>query len=309
MTEIIELFYVKRGKGDYRENLEKGNTPLISATSSNNGIIDHVDIEPTFKASAITVERVDGQAHVQLVDFATVPDDIAVLIPKEKMSLKKLYYIASQINMLNWKFNYARKLTPTRLKTLEIDLANFHDEELDLSEKLPEAYDKKELKHNCNYKLFRVTELFRIERGDFHALDRLDEGTIPTVSRISEDNGITGYYKKPNDAKIYSKGLLTVSTVSGDAFVQLDGFMATDNVLILTPKRQFRTTTLFFIQFMINSERWRFSYGRQPYKRVFSKTEILLPIKNGEIDEDYIQNLVLNCYGWDVIENHLKLET
>jgi hypothetical protein len=83
--------------------------------------------------------------------------------------------------------------------------------------------------------------------------------------------------------------------------------MATDNVLILRPRRQFRITTLFFIQLMINSERWRFSYGRQPYKRIFSKTIISLPVRNGEIDEDYIQRLVTNCYGWKSIKNHLEL--
>lgn len=304
--KINDLFHVKRGKGDYRENLEKGNTPLVSATSINNGIIDHVNIEPTFEASAITVERVTGRAYVQLFDFATVPDDVAVLIPREKMGLKKLFYIASQINILNWRFNYARKLTPTRLKVLEIDLRDFHDETLELSERFPKSIEKENIKHNRNYRLFKVVDLFRIDRGDFHALDRLDEGDIPTISRISEDNGVTGYYEKPEDAEVYHKGLLTVSTVSGDAFVQLDDFIATDNVLICKPKREFRITTLFFIQLMINLQKWRFSYGRQPYKRIFSKTRIFLPINdNGEIDEDYIEELVTNCYGWTMIERHL----
>ena len=99
---------------------------------------------------------------------------------------------------------------------------------------------------------------------------------------------------------------MTISTVSGDAFVQLDNFIATDNVLICQPKRQFRITTLFFIQLMINLQRWRFSYGRQPYKRIFSKTKIFLPVNNeGEIDENYIEEVVTNCYGWTMIENHL----
>lgn len=281
---------------------------MVSATSTNNGIIDHVDIEPTFKAPAITVERVSGRAYVQLFDFATVPDDITVLVPRERMSLKKLFYIASQINILNWRFNYARKLTPTRLKVLEIDLRNFHDETLELSERFPRSFEKSDIKHNRNYRLFKVVNLFRIDRGDFHALDRLDEGNIPTVSRISEDNGVTGYYEKPDGAKVYSKGLLTVSTVSGDAFVQLDNFIATDNVLICNPKRQLRITTLFFIQLMINLQKWRFSYGRQPYKRIFSKTEIFLPIReNGEIDEDYLEKLVTNYYGWSMIEEKLAI--
>lgn len=304
---MTDIFYVKRGKGEYREKLEKGNTPLISATNTNNGVIDHVDIEPTFETPAITVERVTGQAYVQLFNFATVPDDISVLIPKESMSLRKLFYIASQINLSKWRFNYARKLTPTRLKPLEIDLSGFRDDELNLSQRFPEDSARISIEHNSNFQSFNVVGLFDIDRGDFHALDRLDEGEIPTVSRIGEDNGVTGYYEKPDNAEIYEKGLLTISTVSGDAFVQLDDFIATDNVLICKPKRQFRITTLFFIQLMINLQKWRFSYGRQPYKRIFSKTRIFLPVNNnGEIDEDYIEELVTNCYGWAMIERHLN---
>ncbi|MDH5788728.1 MAG: hypothetical protein OEZ40_10600, partial [Candidatus Bathyarchaeota archaeon] len=122
-------------------------------------------------------------------------------------------------------------------------------------------------------------------------------------------NGVTGYYEKPSEAEIHAKGLLTVSTVTGDAFVQLEDFIATDNVLICRPKREFRITTLFFIQLMINFEKWRFSYGRQPYRRVFSKTRIFLPTNgSGEIDEDYIQRLVTNSYGWSMIENTLASE-
>ena len=195
MTKIIDLFYVKRGKGEYRENLDSGSTPLVSATNTNNGIIDHVDIEPTFQAPAITVERVSGQAYVQLFDFATVPDDVKVLLPKEPMSLRKLFYIASQINLTKWRFNYSRKLTSTRLKPLEIDLSNFQDDEMDLSQRFPENPVRNNVEHNCNYQQFNVVDLFDIDRGDFHALDRLDEGNIPTVSRIAEDNGVTGYMR------------------------------------------------------------------------------------------------------------------
>jgi hypothetical protein len=72
-------FILWSGKGGYREAFESGNTPLVSATNTDNGIIDLVDTNPTFSAPAITVERVSGQEYVQLLGFATVPDDIAVL--------------------------------------------------------------------------------------------------------------------------------------------------------------------------------------------------------------------------------------
>ena len=313
MTKIRELFKVKKGSGEYREKVEAGKTPLVSATNLNNGIIDFVDIDPTFKAPSITVERVSGQAHVQLMDYATVPDDISVLIPLSKMSLNKLFYVSSCINLQKWMFNYGRKLSKTRLENMEIDFSNYEERTINLSSRFPPQNARSTITHNENYKSYNITKLLTIDRGDFHALDRLDLGDIPTVSRICNDNGVTGFFEKPDNAKTYNKGLITVSTVSGDAFVQLVDFIATDNVLICSPKAPFKITTLFFIAFMINKQKWRFSYGRQPYKRIFSKLNIFMPVTSGsdasryEIDENYIEVLLKNCYGWNVIERELRM--
>lgn len=304
---INDLFYVERGRGDYKEKYNEGTTPLVSATNENNGILDFVDSEPTFKSPSITVERVTGQAFVQLNDFVTVPDDMTVLIPKIKMSLRKMFFIAAQINLLKWKFCYSRKLTPKRLKVLEIDLSNFEEGKINLSSLVPEKNKKKKIDIPKKFDNFQITELFYISRGDFHALDKLDEGKIPTVSRITLNNGIVGYFELPNEAKLYKKGTITISTSSGDAFVQLHDFIATDNVLICKPKKDFKITTLFFIQLALNKFKWRFSYGRQCYKRIFSKTVISLPTnKNKEIDEDFMEKIVKNCYGWNEIESFLK---
>jgi hypothetical protein len=64
---------------------------------------------------------------------------------------------------------------------------------------------------------------------------------------------------------------------------------------------------LFLIASQINLLKWRFSYGRQPYKRIFSRTNIFLPIKNddGSIDEDHIEKVVSNCYGWNIVEKQI----
>lgn len=177
---------------------------------------------------------------------------------------------------------------------------------LALGERFPENIGKKSSVQNNNFEMIPIEKLFKIDRGDFHALDRLDPGDLPTVSRISLNNGITGYFELPEGAKIYDKGIITISTVSGDAFVQLEKFICTDNVLICNPRRFFRDTTLFFIACMINLQKWRFSYGRQPYKRVFSKLSIPLPKIDGNIDEDYIEKMVKNCYGWKTVENKLN---
>lgn len=120
--KIEKLFDVRSGEGGYIKDFEFGVTPLISATSQNNGIATYVDSKPYFKAPAITVERVSGNAFIQLNDFITVPDDVSVLIPKFDVPLELLYYVASLINSKGWKYCYGRKLSKGRLKKIDLRL-------------------------------------------------------------------------------------------------------------------------------------------------------------------------------------------
>ena len=83
---------------------------------------------------------------------------------------------------------------------------------------------------------FNILEIFEPRRGDFHSITDLDSGNYMTVSRITSDNGVVGYFDRPEDAAEYRKGCITIITVGGDTFVQLDDFIATDNVIVCVPK-------------------------------------------------------------------------
>ena len=133
LIPLSKLFEIKKGKGKYYENCEIGDTPLVSATGKNNGIIGHVNLAPIFKAPMITLERVLGNAFVQLEDFVTVPDDIFVLEPKNVMSIDELFYCASVLNTQKWRFNYSRKMTPIRFKKLSIAMPINKNNEIDIN--------------------------------------------------------------------------------------------------------------------------------------------------------------------------------
>jgi hypothetical protein len=310
MPKVNDLFRVAKGKGGYIRDYDPGTTPLVSATSLRNGVVGFINAMPEFKAPAITVERVTGSAFVQLVDFSAVPDDVSVLIPKRDMGLDKLYMISSFINNSRWRFSFARKLTPTRLRDIvipDVEAKHFHlDSPYSI---LPKVKTKRKsiLVDIPKFRKFQITDLFDIVRGDFHALSRLSPGNIPTVSRVAYDNGIVGYFAKPARAKLYPPLTITVSTVTGDAFVQTQPFIVTDNVLVLLPKAKYIPTTLFFIQTMINKEKWRCTYGRQLYKAKFEKMQIALPVKvNGELDEHYAKIIIQSSPYWEFLESVIK---
>lgn len=164
----------------------------------------------------------------------------------------------------------------------------------------------RQVPENTHWSLFNITELFDLKRGDFHSLANLDPGAQPTISRVGTDCGLVGFYERPDKAEVYRPGTITVSTVSGDSFVQPVPFIATDNVLLCTPKGAFenlRLTSLFFVQLMLNEVKWRWSYGRQPYIAKFATTQIRLPTTaGGGIDEEYMAAVIESAPHWRVIE-------
>ena len=158
----------------------------------------------------------------------------------------------------------------------------------------------------AQWKEFFVTKLFLLARGHFHSLAALDSGPYPTISRVSTDNGCVGLYDIPINASLWPSRTITVSSVTGDAFIQPVPFLATDNVVLCSLQHGYRHLTLsslFFIQAMMNHTKWRYSYGRQCYKTKYEKTKIWLPVKNeGGLDENYMKNMVEQAKHWSIVK-------
>jgi type I restriction-modification system DNA methylase subunit len=160
------------------------------------------------------------------------------------------------------------------------------------------------------WRTFSVTDIFELDRGDFHSIADLDADHYPTISRVSTDNGCVGFYDKPDDARLWPPGTVTVSSVTGDAFVQPVTFIATDNVVLCTLRGRYKTlspSSLFFIQAMLNHIKWRYSYGRQCYKTKYSKTQVILPIsEGGELDEPLMSAVVEGANHWPLIQDAFR---
>ena len=156
------------------------------------------------------------------------------------------------------------------------------------------------------WKSFAITELFNLKRGHFHSIAALDTGTHPTISRVSTDNGCVGFYDIPEGASVWRPKTITVSSVTGDAFLQPTPFIATDNVVLCVLHSQFQhlqLSSLIFIQAMMNHMRWRYGYGRQCYKTKYAKTEIWLPVsEGGKLNENYMSTMVEQANHWSIVE-------
>ena len=172
------------------------------------------------------------------------------------------------------------------------------------SEKISNETISAPIIHNSVFEEINVTDLFNPEKGDYHVSAILDSGDMPLISCSTERMGIEGYFNI--NEHIHQRGL----TIACDGtplttFYQSYPFAAKDNVIICSPKKNLKISTILFIATQLNRMRWRFSYGRKCYSKKFEKIKIFLPIIDGKIDEDYLERLCNVCYGWNELRDFI----
>jgi hypothetical protein len=318
-----ELFDMRTGDFHAEADLEPGAIPLVSAADSNNGILGFFAI-PRSKtyANALTVAYAGQPLVAKFHPYRFgAKDDVAILVPRAHLRETTLLFVAAALNRMRWRYSYGRKCYRGKLRRLLVRLPStgtipggIAEEAIagiypkDYRALIPEKGPSLTTRDipRLRWTRRRLTELFQLKRGDFHAIDALDPGPYATVSRVSADNGVVGYFAPPDGAALYPPGALTVSTVGGDTFVQLNEFIATDNVVVCTPKDPLEPTTLFFIAYMLNRQKWRYSYGRQCYKRKLEHVCVDVPVTaDGQIDQRSMRQIVMRASYWACIAARL----
>ena len=132
-------------------------------------------------------------------------------------------------------------------------------------------------------KQVRLDSLFDIQSGNGLALNDLDEGSIPFVSRGEKNNGIVAYVKKENLSP-FPGHCITVA-LSGsvlESFYQDQPFYTAYHIAVLYPKSEMSREVMFFYCTCIRKNKYRYSYGRQANKTMRS---LLVP------SLDYAENI------------------
>lgn len=243
-----------------------------------------------------------GKAFVQIIDFNTVPDDVFVLKPKILIDYTNLLEIAAQINKERWRFSYARKVTPNRLKKIPIFYLNFSDK-IDISRLLPEKNEKVNI-DNHSFENYTLTDLFEVNTGDFHSINDLDGGNVPLISCSDGDNGIRGFYDIPEYKTYINKITIAYDGQPLTAKYHPYKFAAYDNVGVLIPKNDLPIETIIYIVSYLNKLRWRYSYGRKCYKDKVLKIEIKVPSSDNEIAYQWINSLLQTSPYWNYVKSN-----
>ncbi len=315
---IEELFSVKSGDFHVMKELDEGDVPLVSCGDTNNGVIGTFEI-PEDKTYDCCLTVAYNGSWPLLTKYHPyrfgAKDDVGILIPKREMRESSLLYIAAVLSREKWRYSYGRKCFRSKVPSVTIPLpmtgVGILDEEAisrllprPLRSYVPPRSSTGVQVGDLDWQRIPLLELFDLDHGDFNSYGAFDAGNKMIVGRSAENNGVAGYYEPPEDARKFPVGTITVSTVSGDTFVQLHEFYASDKVVLLTPKRSMRPTALFFVAFALNRQKWRFSYGRSCFKRTLGLESIDLPVaQDGTIDEDAVQEIVEATSYWPVVVN------
>ena len=320
LVRIDSLFTVR--SGDYHatsKELGPGAIPLVSCGDVNHGLVGFYDIpEEKQYQNAVTVPY-NGQplaAKFRPYIFGA-KDDIGVLLPRSSMNEQALAYVAAMLNAKRWRYSYGRKCFKKKLEAVKIEVpvllsksgaCHLDLDQIDcllggipLDRRPTPSSSVRRVLPKAEWVDRRLDEVFTLVRGDFHSIKGLAEGKLATVSRTEADNGVVGYFEQPKASTIHPPGTITVSTVSGDAFVQVEPFIATDNVVVCIPKNRMVPVSSYFMAAMINEQKWRYGYGRQPYAGKLSGLTIRLPWKDGKPDEQAIEEIVSGQPYWDFV--------
>lgn len=159
------------------------------------------------------------------------------------------------------------------------------------------AFTSKSIK----YKIFGIKDLFNyVNTGHFHVSGDLDNGSIPLISCKTIENGTEGYFDIQNHLFENCVTIASDGSWPMSSFYHTYKFAAKDNVIVCRPNKNLNTKAILFITAQLNSQIWRFSYGRKCYLNKTDKIQIPLPVKaNGDIDFDTIDAIIDSCPVWD----------
>lgn len=144
------------------------------------------------------------------------------------------------------------------------------------------------------YELLPLEKIFKkVMKGDIHETNKLGEGDTPLIGCGTINQGVEGYFNL-SGKKTFKNSV----TIAGDgtpltAFYHNYKFSSKDNVIVCVPKSGYSIPVIYYILSIINSKRWRFSYGRKCYITKMKSIKFPMPVnKKGDIDIGYIEQNV-----------------
>ncbi|HCQ3502811.1 hypothetical protein BUY15_11085 [Staphylococcus chromogenes] len=329
---LNNLFDIKPGIYHYPEEYDEGETAYVSASNTNNGIKQRINLKPDFKGNCIVTGKVGCTAFYQYEDFCAT-SDVNILTPQNfQMNEDIGLFFVTIINFSeNYKWNYGRQCRVSNSKKIIINLPVVSNNERAIIDKkkifseegyIPDfEFMKNYIKSlkgkpittknsrknklsifNRKWEEFKLGNLFsEIYKGKPHIKGELyltnstDAQGINFISRTDTNNGCDAYVLDKNLKNIEHSNAITIGDTTATVFYQNQRFVTGDHIVVCRAKWMNKYTALF-MKTIIDTEKYKYSYGRAFKMNLIKNTVIKLPAKNDsepdwELIEDYVKSL------------------
>jgi Type I restriction modification DNA specificity domain len=317
LSDIFDIAPSKTYK-NVKEHLD-GDTPVISNTSSNNGVIGYTSLSANNVANVITFSDTTdsdktffyqgsafvGYAHVQVMQAKGFTLDKRVAA----------YIITCIVKQISGVYNYGSKFNRETANRLQVTLPTNTEGELDITY-MQEHIKKIEAEHikkieaylqvtgytqeeletiskppPVKWERFNLKQIFGAsQRGRRLKSDDRIPGTLPFVTAGETNTGISDWIG--NHVTIYSPGTITID-MFGSAKYRGYEYGADDHISIVDSSA-WPKESVMFITASINKVTYQtgeYSYARNFYPKDADATYILLPIREDKIiDHEYMRS-------------------
>lgn len=279
----------------------KGDTPLITAGSFNNGVADYISPPNKQKkfSNCLTIDMF-GKCFWQEGEF--VCDDN--IYPIIGIANKYVGMFLCTIIEKSISFSFGKQFREKELLKIKISMPI--DSQGKPNWKAMEEYMKSverdtnksinqllpnNIQLSCQWKKFKIHNYFVITGSKTTSLPILKRkaGTHPYVTTQATNNGIAGYF-----SVFTEKGnvLCVDSAVGGWMTYQDKDFSASDHVEKLIPKFNLTKNIALFICSIWNKlyAFSKYSYALKASQMQLKKESIILPMKNDSPDWEYMEN-------------------
>lgn len=126
---LYNLFDITAGIYHYPDEYEEGNVPYISASNTDNGIQQRINLKPDFSGNCIITGKVGCTAFYQYEDFCATSDVNILRAKNFEINPKVGIFITTVINFSeNYKWSYGRQCRIGDSKGIVIKLPIVLDE-------------------------------------------------------------------------------------------------------------------------------------------------------------------------------------
>lgn len=310
---------IQRGKRLKKADHILGIVPYVSSTANNNGVDAYIEATKGTRVfeNCISLANSGSVGTAFYEPFAFVASDHVTSLKRENTSQYVYLFLTAVLEQQKSNFDFNREINDLRIKKMRIMLPVDDNDEPDyqfmedymkelmvakrkqyqeyVEQRLAElGIDVKNTKmggynldlESRNYKPFRLSDIFKIDKGVYLPKWNIVSGDKPFITAKAGDNGISRFIG--NDT-LFSSGKITVEKIKLSSYYQPQGFYCSHDVSVL----DIGNANEYMAQFictMIMRNSSKYSYGRQAQMNVVKREVILLPVNdNDEPDYEFME--------------------